>query len=128
MDLKGQDERNKLRHVVMRAQDEDVMSQSEAGFVVTLVERFRQEIEKKQRMLNTLQGELSQLRANEKVIVDLIENIIKAAERDKARQETMANIKGHRENSYDKEVNSSHINQEVDQTEDSTNEEDSTEK
>jgi hypothetical protein len=92
--VNDRDERNRLRQVMMKAEDEKLMTQSEAGFVVTLVERFRQEIEKKQRILHTLQGELSQLRANEKIIVDLVDNIIRAAERDKARQETMARIKG----------------------------------
>lgn len=102
---KGRDERNKLRQVMMKAEEEKLMSRSEAGFVVAIVERFRQEIEKKQRILSTLQGELSQLMANEKIIVDLVENILRAAERDRARRETMARIKGQKLDEDQPEVN-----------------------
>jgi hypothetical protein len=43
-----------------------------------------------------MQGEIAQLRANEQIIMDLIENMIKAAERDKARQETHDRIRSRR--------------------------------
>jgi hypothetical protein len=92
--VQDRDERNRLRKVMMKAEEEKLMSRSEAGFVVTLIERFRQEVEKKQRQLSLLQGELGQLRANEKIIVDLVDSIIRAAERDKARQNTMAKLRG----------------------------------
>lgn len=92
--VQDRDERNRLRSVMMKAEEEKLMSRSEAGFVVTLIERFRQEVEKKQRQLSLLQGELGQLRANEKIIVDLVDNIIRAAERDRARQNTMARLRG----------------------------------
>lgn len=92
--VQDRDERNRLRKVMMKAEEEKLMSRSEAGFVVTLIERFRQEVEKKQRQLSLLQGELGQLRANEKIIVDLVDNIIRAAERDRARQNTMAKLRG----------------------------------
>ncbi|HLD90953.1 MAG TPA: hypothetical protein VI911_08075 [Patescibacteria group bacterium] len=92
--VQDRDERNRLRKVMMKAEEEKLMSRSEAGFVVTLIERFRQEIEKKQRQLSLLQGELGQLRANEKIIVDLVDSIIRAAERDKARQATMLKLRG----------------------------------
>ena len=92
--VQDRDERNRLRKVMMKAEEEKLMSRSEAGFVVTLIERFRQEVDKKQRQLSLLQGELGQLRANEKIIVDLVDNIIRAAERDRARQNTMARLRG----------------------------------
>lgn len=94
--------RNTLRQAIMKAEEGKVISQSEGGFIVTLVERFRQEIEMKQRKIMVLQGELAQLQANEKIIIDMIENITAAAERDRARRETLAKLKG--EQSEDSEV------------------------
>jgi hypothetical protein len=93
VDLPLREERNTLRQVIIRAQNDDVMTQEEAGFVITLIERFRKDIEKKERLLLTLQGEISQLRTNEQVIIQLIESMISAAERDLARQETMQKLK-----------------------------------
>ncbi len=54
--------------------------------------------------MNMLQGELSQLQANERVIVDLIDNMVKAAERDLARQETMDRIKAAKEGDEEEKV------------------------
>ena len=94
--LQGREERNKLRATVIKAEKGNVISKAEVGFIVTLVERFRQDIERKQRQVAMLQGELGQLMANEKIIIDLVDNMVRAAERDQARQDTLANIKGHR--------------------------------
>lgn len=91
--LQDRDERNQLRKTIIKAEDRQIISREEAGFVITLVERFRTDIEKKIKQMDVLRGELSQLQANEKIIVDLIDNMIKAAERDIARQETMDRIK-----------------------------------
>jgi hypothetical protein len=55
------------------------------------------DIEKKIKQLHVLQGEISQLKSNEAIIVDLVENMISAAERDLARQETMTKLKAARE-------------------------------
>ena len=93
VDLPMREERNTLRQVIIKAQNDDVMTQEEAGFVITLIERFRKDIEKKEKLLLTLQGEISQLRTNEQVIIQLIESMISAAERDLARQETMQKLK-----------------------------------
>lgn len=90
-------ERNKLRNVVMNAEDREIITKEEAGFVVSLVERFRVDIEKKVKQLHVLQGEISQLKINEQIIVDLINNMVAAAERDLARQETMTKLKAARE-------------------------------
>ncbi len=94
--LEERKERNRLRHTIIDAEQRNVISKQEVGFIVTLVERFRDDIEKKTSKLQSLQGEINQLRVNEKVIMDLVNNMISAAERDVARQETMAKLKGAR--------------------------------
>ena len=93
VDLPLREERNKLRQVVINAQKDEIITQEEAGFVITLTERFRKDIEKKEKLLLTLQGEINQLRINEQIIVQLIESMVSAAERDLARQETMKKLK-----------------------------------
>lgn len=95
--LENREDRNKLRSVVMNAEDREVLTKEEAGFIVTLVERFRSDIERKVKQLHVLQGELAQLKINEQIIVELIQNMVSAAERDLARQETMTKLKAARE-------------------------------
>lgn len=86
-------DRNVLRSIVMKAEDEKVLTKEEAGFIITLVEKFRSEIERKTKQLYVLQGEIAQLKINEKLIIQLIENIIAANERAKARRKTMKKLK-----------------------------------
>ena len=74
-----------------------VISKEEAGFIVSLVDRFRNDIEKKIKQHHILQGEIAQLKINEQIIIDLIQNMVAAAERDIARQETMRKLKEARE-------------------------------
>ncbi len=93
---------NTLRSIIDKADDKEVLSKSEIGFIIQLVEKFRSDIEKKVKLSQIIQGEISQLKANEKIIIDLISNIIAAAERDEARQKTMEAIRS--ENSED-EIN-----------------------
>ena len=95
--LEQRQDRNRLRSVVMNAEDRKVISKEEVGFIVALVERFRADIEKKVKQLNVLSGEIAQLKINEQIIIDLVENMISAAERDLARQETMRKLKEARE-------------------------------
>lgn len=95
--LEDRQDRNKLRSVVMNAEDHEVLTKEEAGFIVTLVERFRVDIERKIKQLHVLQGELAQLKVNEQIIIELIQNMVGAAERDLARQETMTKLKAARE-------------------------------
>ena len=95
--LRNREERNTLRGVVMNAEDREVITKDEAGFVVTLVERFRADIEKKVKQLHSLQGEIAQLKANEQIIMEVVQNLVAAAERDLARQETMNKLKAARE-------------------------------
>lgn len=90
-------ERNKLRHIVMNAEDREIIGKEEAGFIVSLVERFRNDIEKKVKQLHVLTGEIAQLKSNEQIIINLIENMVAAAERDIARRETMDKLKAARE-------------------------------
>jgi hypothetical protein len=86
-------ERNKLRSIIDRAEKKKVVTKEEVGFIVTLVEKYRADIEKKTKQLFVLQGEIAQLRANEQIIMNLVESMIKAAERDKARQDTHKKIR-----------------------------------
>lgn len=97
--LDGQESRNKLRSIVNKAQSNNVIQPDEGNFVITLVDRFRADIEKKIKQLNILQGEISQLKINERIIIELIENLIAAAERDEARKATEAKLKEAREDS-----------------------------
>jgi hypothetical protein len=91
--LEERADRNRLRHVIMNAEQRSAISREEVGFIVTLVERFRSDIEKKTKQIHILQGELAQLKLNEQIIIDLVGNMIAAAERDVARRETMAKLK-----------------------------------
>jgi len=95
--LENREERNRLRQVVMNAEDREIITKEEAGFVVALVNRFRSDIEKKIKQLHVIQGEISQLKSNENVILDLVENMVASAERDIARRETMEKLKESRE-------------------------------
>lgn len=93
-EIMSRTEGNKLRGVIQRAQDTQVISADEAGFAVMLAEKFRADIERKTRILLSLQGEIAQLRANEKIIMELIQNLIAANERAKERDEAVARVKG----------------------------------
>ena len=95
--LEERAERNKLRNIVLNAEDREIITKEEAGFVVSLVERFRIDIDKKVKQQHVLQGEIAQLKSNEQIIMDLIQNMVAAAERDLARQETMTKLKAARE-------------------------------
>ena len=94
--LEDRNERNVLRQVIMNAEDEKAISKEEVGFIITLVERFRSEIEKKTKQLYCIQGEIAQLNLNERIIIQLVENILAAAKRNEARQKTEEVLKGKR--------------------------------
>ncbi len=94
MDELDRGQRNTLRAAMMKAEENKLINQNEAGFIVSLVERFRQDIELKRRKMLTLQGELGQLLANEKIIIAMVENVTAAAERDRARRDSLAKLKG----------------------------------
>jgi len=84
---------NKIRGAIMNAQDNKVISKEEAGFIVTLANKFRDDIERKTRALYALQGEISQLRTNEQVIVDIVNNLVSAQQRADDRQRTVNEIR-----------------------------------
>jgi len=90
----NREKRNKLRRVVDKAAKNSMMGPEEAGFIITLTERFRVDIEKKIRQLHMLQGEIAQLKSNEQIIINLVEQMLAAADRDKARQDTYNKIRG----------------------------------
>jgi len=96
--LEDRDRRNKLRSVVQTALRQNLVSKEEMGFVVALTEKFRLEIERKVKQAHMIQGEISQLQQNEQMIINLVENMIGAAARDKARKKTLAKLKEGREN------------------------------
>jgi hypothetical protein len=140
--------RNKIRHVVLKAEKDEIITKEEVAFIIAIIEKGRKEIEQKASKLNMLKGEIAQLkenniiiaetrndkelsggdriaalfsnrftdeldkkkvqmdmlrgeiaqlRANEAAIVSLVENLIKAKERDIARQETAAKLREARE-------------------------------
>jgi len=96
VDLENREDRNKLRGVVISAEKNEIITKEEAGFIITLIERFRADIVKKEKQMLILQGELGQLRSNEQIIVQLIEGLVSAAERDIARRETAQKLReGH---------------------------------
>ena len=137
--------RNKIRHTVLKAEKEEIITQEEVAFIVSIIEKGRKEIDKKVSELNALKGQIlqlkesgalmkdarkgdkklniegilaqkfvgqletkeikrdmlrgqiAQLRSNEQAIMGLIENLIKAKERDIARQETHDKLRAARE-------------------------------
>ena len=105
VDLPVREDRNKLRGVVISAEKNEIITREEAGFVLALVERFRADITKKEKQLLVLQGEVSQLRANEQIIVQLIEGLVSAAERDIARRETAQKLRDAREVENERRAN-----------------------
>jgi len=91
--LKDRAERNRLRQVIMAAEKKKIVTKEEIGFIVSLVERFRNDLDKKMKQLNILQGEIMQLQYNEQVIMNLIENMVAAAERAFERQKRFDDMK-----------------------------------
>lgn len=137
--------RNKLRHTVIKAEKDEIITQEEVAFIVSIIEDGRKEIEKKVSNLNSLKGqiaqlkesagslkdfregdkklrlehalaekfmldlesketkadmlkgEIAQLRAQEYAIMSLIESLIKAKERDIARQDTAEKLRAARD-------------------------------
>ncbi len=87
-------DRNILREVIMKAEDNKIITKEESGFIITLVEKFRNDIEKKIKQLHVLRGEINQLQANEHSIINLVNNMIAAEERNQARNKTIERIRG----------------------------------
>ena len=67
--------------------------ESVSGLLITINNRFKSELERKARALLTLQGEIAQLKANEKVLLDIIGNVIAAHERAVEREAAVARVR-----------------------------------
>jgi len=94
VDTPNRAEDSKLRSILFKAEEKKLVSKEEIGFITALVNRYRSDMERKVKQLYTIQGEIAQLKNNELMIVNMLENVIAAAERDEARQETMKRIRG----------------------------------
>ena len=95
--LNDRNQMNGLRSIIDKAEDNEVIGKEEAGFIVLLANRFRADIEKKSRILLALQGEIAQLKANENIIMDIVQNLISAEERAKEREKTFDSIREHKQ-------------------------------
>lgn len=63
------------------------------GLLVKINNRFKSDLERKARTLLVLQGELSQLTANEDVLLDIINNVIAAHNRAEERDKKAARLR-----------------------------------
>ena len=138
--------RNKIRHTIIKAEKDEIITKDEVAFIIDILEKGRKEIERKATKVEMLKGELeqiketrdlltgsgkeasgaerlsrvfgnkfnveldkkstefnlmrgqvAQLKANEEAIVGVIEDLIKAKERDIARRETAEKLREARE-------------------------------
>ena len=103
-------EDSKLRSILFKAEEKKLVSKEEVGFITALVNRYRADVERKIKQLYTLQGEIAQLKNNELMIINMLENVIAAAERDEARQETMKRIRGEGQETADVDEDASNEN------------------
>ncbi len=86
-----------LRTVANKAVGDEIITEEEFGFIFTLVSKYRSEIDRKVKQLDVLKGQILQLQSNERIIIDLISNLTKAAERSKAREEAVDRLKNNDE-------------------------------
>jgi len=73
--------------------DIDDIDSSVEGLIVKINNRFKSELESKARTLLTMQGELAQLQANEKVLMDIINNVLLAHDRSMERANTVVKVR-----------------------------------
>lgn len=69
------------------------LSDTTKGLLVTINNRLKSELERKARTLLMLQGEIAQLKSNEKILKDIVSNIIAAHERAVERDAAMERIR-----------------------------------
>jgi len=91
--LQDKIKKNKLKQIITAAEKKNIVTKEEIGFIVAIVEKFRSDLDKKVRQQYLLQGEIAQLRSNEQIIINLIENMIVAAERESKRQEDFIKLR-----------------------------------
>ncbi|RLI52718.1 MAG: hypothetical protein DRO87_12765, partial [Candidatus Thorarchaeota archaeon] len=79
VDTPNRAEDSKLRSILFKAEEKKLVSKEEIGFITALVNRYRSDMERKVKQLYTIQGEIAQLKNNELMIVNMLENVIAAA-------------------------------------------------
>lgn len=94
VDTPNREEDSKLRGILFKAEEKKLVSKEEVGFITALAKRYRADTDRKIKQLYVMQGEIAQLKNNELMIVNMLENVIAAADRDEARRDTMARIRG----------------------------------
>jgi len=107
VDTPNREEDSKLRSILFKAEEKKLVSKEEVGFITALVKRYRADVDRKVKQLYVMQGEIAQLKNNELMIVKMLENVIAAADRDEARRETIARIRGEGEETADVDSDSS---------------------
>ena len=85
--------RNDLRNILHSAAEKGFLTEAEGRFTDQLFERIDSEIARKTKDLNRLEGSIHQLRLTKGLIINMIKESIAAAERAKAREETMDRIR-----------------------------------
>jgi len=66
--LEDRAERNRVRHTILKAEKDEIITKDEVAFIIGLIENGRKEIEKKVRALTMLKGELNQLKQDREVL------------------------------------------------------------
>jgi hypothetical protein len=68
--LEDRAERNKLRHVVLKAEKEEIITKDEVAFIIEIIENGRKEIDKKAARLMMLKGEILQAREDRSRVIE----------------------------------------------------------
>jgi hypothetical protein len=85
--------RNDLRNILQSAAEKGFLTEAEGRFTDQLFEKIDLEVARKTKDLNRLEGSIHQLRLTKGLIINMIKESIAAAERAKAREETMDRIR-----------------------------------
>ena len=85
MTIQDEANRAKLDNLMTKATTNDAMSHEEVGFAVLLVERFRADLDAKLDKIKVIEGEINQLRTNERIITEIVKNLVAAADRETER-------------------------------------------
>ena len=92
---------------VNEAKEQGLVSSDEFGFINSLINRFKSDIAKKERLVQQTLGEINQLKINLQIIKEMAVNIIAAEQRAKARRETAMKLRADREEAVKKKVEES---------------------
>ena len=91
--LEDKNIRSALRTVLDSAADQGFLSAEQGAFTEMLFDRIDREIEQKTKEHIRLDGQIKQLTLTKQLVINMIKDSIKAAERAKAREETYARMK-----------------------------------